>query len=82
MTTDKSPCPFCGTVLAFKTMPFAMRVAFRRKQLGLTQEALARAVGQDRATIANIETGRHKIGFEMIRTYADALQISIEELIP
>lgn len=63
-------------------MPFAMRVATQRKRLGMTQEALAKAVGQDRATIANIETGRHKIGFDMIRTYANALQISVEELVP
>jgi transcriptional regulator with XRE-family HTH domain len=80
--TDSEPCPFCGTQLGFKAMPFAMRVTFRRKRLGMTQEALAKAVGQDRATIANIETGRHKISFDMIRTYAKALQISVEELVP
>lgn len=76
------PCPFCSTMLTFDKMPLAMRVAVRRNQLGITQEQLATLVGQGRTTIANIETGRHKIGFDLLRTYANALQLSIDELVP
>jgi transcriptional regulator with XRE-family HTH domain len=75
-------CPLCGTALEFGQMPFGMRVATRRKRIGLTQHQLAEKVGLDRATIANIETGRHKVSFDLIRPLATALQLTVEEMIP
>lgn len=75
-------CPLCGTALEFNKMPFCLRVSTQRKRIGLTQEQLAEKVGLDRASIANIETGRHKVSFDMIRPMAAALQLSVEEMVP
>ena len=37
----------------------AVKVAARRKELGMTQMELARAAGVGQHTVSDIETGRH-----------------------
>lgn len=44
-----------------------------RTILGLTQQELAERVGQSRAAIANIETGRQRLLLHTVETFAKAL---------
>jgi transcriptional regulator with XRE-family HTH domain len=59
------------------------RAATRRKQLGLTQEEIAKQIGLSRASLANLETGRQKILLHHVYELAAALELrTITDLIP
>lgn len=49
------------------------RIRERRCRLGFTQEALADTVGHSRASIANMEAGRHRFLLHVVEDLADAL---------
>ena len=61
------------------------KIAYNIKRLrtakGITQEAFAKTVNVSRQAISSWETGRTQPDIEMIGTLADALGVSIEELI-
>ena len=58
-------------------------VARRRKDLGLTQAAIAEQIGLTRASLANIETGRQKVLLHQVYNLVEALKLeSITELVP
>jgi len=54
----------------------------RRRQLNWSQEKLAQQVRLSRATLANIETGRQRILVHQLYTFASALGVTPEELLP
>jgi transcriptional regulator with XRE-family HTH domain len=54
----------------------------RRRQLNWSQEKLAQQVRLSRATLANIETGRQRILVHQLYTFASALGMKPEELLP
>jgi transcriptional regulator with XRE-family HTH domain len=54
----------------------------RRRQLNWSQEKLAQQVHLSRATLANIETGRQRILVHQLYTFASALGVKLEELLP
>jgi transcriptional regulator with XRE-family HTH domain len=57
--------------------------ARRRRELGLTQAAVAASIGLTRASLANIETGRQQVMLHQVYLLADALGLdSIEPLAP
>jgi transcriptional regulator with XRE-family HTH domain len=51
-----------------------------RKQGGLSQEALADLAGIDRSYMGGIERGEHNLALVNIKKVADALGISVSEL--
>jgi len=58
-------------------------VLVRRKQLNLTQAAIANKVGISRESVANIEAGRQRVSLHHVYGLADALHLkTIGELIP
>jgi len=57
------------------------RVAERRKAQGLTQAELAETVGISQQTLAHYENGRARIQVARLPHMAEALGISVEELI-
>jgi transcriptional regulator with XRE-family HTH domain len=57
-------------------------VRSRRRELGLTQHALAAQLGMSRAALANIETGRQKVFAHQLYAFAAALNLSPSELLP
>ncbi len=59
----------------------AINIKKLRLQKGITQEAFAKTVNVSRQAISSWETGRTQPDIEMIGTLADALGVSIEELI-
>lgn len=54
----------------------------RRKQLGLTQENLAKRLAISRASLASIETGRQNILVHQIYRFATALQLEPKDFLP
>jgi DNA-binding XRE family transcriptional regulator len=68
--------------------PFATRLINRENALrvyrdfrGLTQEALAQASGVNRVQIADIEAGRKTGSVATLRKLADALKLTIDDLV-
>ncbi|MBQ8764734.1 MAG: helix-turn-helix transcriptional regulator [Clostridia bacterium] len=59
----------------------AINIKKLRLQKGITQEAFAKTVNVSRQAISSWETGRTQPDIEMIGTLAEALDVSIEELI-
>jgi HTH-type transcriptional regulator, repressor for puuD len=57
-------------------MAFAKRLARLREDAGLSQSALARAIGTSQSAISQIESGDRNPSYEMIRQIADALGLS------
>ena len=56
-------------------------IAKRRKSLGMTQEALAKASGVSRATIASLESGAKNVALSStILKIADALRCDVSDL--
>lgn len=54
----------------------------RRKQLGLTQERLAKQMSTSRASLANVETGRQNVLVHQLYGFAENLDLTIEDLLP
>lgn len=54
----------------------------KRKTLKWTQEELARRMAMSRAALANIETGRQNVFVHQLYSFATALGLSIEDLLP
>lgn len=57
------------------------RIAERRKALGITQVQLAETLGIAQQTMAHYEGGVSRIAVETLTQLADALGVSIEDLI-
>ena len=75
-------CPHCnGTGELQETTTGALVVA-HRKACGMTQNELAMAAGVSRGQIANIETDRTDIPLKTLMRIANALSISMKELVP
>lgn len=59
-------------------------LVLRRRELGLTQYDVARAMGCTQATVSGLETGIHNASVDMLRRWAAALRmrlkISVEEV--
>lgn len=58
------------------------RIRRRRKNLQLTQEALAPRLGMSRASLANIETGRQRLLVDQLYSVAEALNLTPGDLLP
>lgn len=53
-----------------------------RIALGLTQEAVASAIGMQRAAYAMVEGGRARLKIDRLVPLANILELSVEQLIP
>jgi transcriptional regulator with XRE-family HTH domain len=62
-------------------MAFGERLTQIREDAGLTQSALARAVGTSQSAISQIEAGERNPSYEMIRQIAEALGVSPSYLV-
>ena len=56
------------------------RVEELRRQRGLSQEELARAIRVSRQTISSIENGKYNPSLELAFVIADFFQLAIEEI--
>ena len=56
------------------------RVEELRKQRGLSQEALARALKVSRQTVSSIENGKYNPSLELAFAIADFFGLAIEEI--
>lgn len=54
----------------------------RTRKPKLTQQQLAIAAGISRASIANIEQGRHRIQLHVLYDLAEALEVTPQDLLP
>ena len=57
-------------------------VAHRRRLGGMTQAELGRRIGLSRASVTNIEHGRHHVSLEQVYRIAVALQVTPQVLLP
>lgn len=57
------------------------KVRKRRKELGLTQEKLAKTSGLHRTYIAGIEAGKRNISLKNLEKLAKALKVSPDDLL-
>ena len=62
------------------TLSFGLRIRTLRKEKGLSQEAFADLAGLDRSYVGGVERGERNISLVNIKKFADALEISVEEL--
>ena len=60
---------------------FGQKVKERRKELGLTQEELAKASRLHRTYIAGIEAGKRNISLKSLEKLAKALKVNPEDLL-
>lgn len=60
---------------------FGERLARLRKERGLTQTALAERIGIIQGLVTNYETDRLRMHPEMVLRFAEALEISTDELL-
>lgn len=61
---------------------FGENVRHHRRQAGLTQADLAKAVGLSRPSIANIEVGRQNVLLHQALEIAKALNVGTDQLVP
>ena len=61
---------------------FGQRLALARRIRKISQTELGRRIGRSRVSIANIENGRYGVPLSQVFTLADALNASVDELIP
>lgn len=57
------------------------KIAKARKDKGLTQQALAEAVGLTQGAVAHWESGRRQPPVAMLRKIAEALRVPVADLI-
>ena len=62
-------------------MEIGKRIEEIREQVGLSQSALARAIGTSQSAISQIEAGERNPSFDMLRQIAKALNVSIPHLV-
>ncbi len=62
-------------------MDIGKRIEEIREQVGLSQSALARAIGTSQSGISQIEAGERNPSFEMLRQIAKALNVSVPHLV-
>lgn len=60
---------------------FAKRLTSLRQENGYTQETFAQKVGFSRGRYANYEQGRREPDFEIVKTFADVLNCSVDYLL-
>ena len=60
---------------------FAKAVLDRRKELGLTQEELARRVGTSKQMVSKYELGQRSPKVTMANAFAEALETTLDELL-
>ncbi len=65
---------------AVTDVPAAERLRQQRKEVGITQEALAAAVGVSRQTIVSTESGDYAPSVYLALRIADALSTTVEAL--
>lgn len=63
-------------------LKFGRLLAQIRKRGRLSQKDFAAAVGLSRASIANIESGKHGVQLSFVFRAAEILGVSVDELIP
>lgn len=77
--------PSADVLMAAKEKAFyvqlGQRIAERRKAAGITQAQLAEVLGIAQQTMAHYEGGVARIAVESLRTLAQTLGVSIEELV-
>ena len=61
---------------------FGQRLASARRVRKISQSELGRRVGRSRVSIANIENGKFGVALSQVFHLADALNASVDELIP
>lgn len=61
---------------------FGARIKAARKKVGLTPKALGALIGLSRSSIANLEAGRQRAPIHVLWNLADALGISVADLVP
>lgn len=62
-----------------KTLPEQLRDA--REKLGLSQEYVAKAIGLDRSTITQIESGNRKVSSEELAKFCKLYHLSADDLL-
>ena len=71
---------------AYDDPPLALAVAravvLRRREIGMSQEELAQALGTSQAQVWRIESGEANITLSTMERLATALQVSAADLIP
>src|SRR5258707_6534000 len=61
---------------------FGLLLSRRRGDAGMSQAALAKAVGLSRTSITNIERGRQPVNIHTLYAMADILGVEIGDLLP
>jgi transcriptional regulator with XRE-family HTH domain len=59
---------------------FGIRIRMLRKEKGLSQEAFADIAGLDRSYVGGVERGERNVSLINVRKFANALEVSVEEL--
>jgi transcriptional regulator with XRE-family HTH domain len=62
-------------------MEIGKRIAQVREEKGMTQSALARAMDMSQSAVSQIEAGERNPSYEMLRSIAGALGVSIPHLV-
>lgn len=58
------------------------RIRFEREKLNISQSRLSEDIGISRASVSNIEVGRHQIPLSNLYAISNVFKIDIKELIP
>lgn len=70
-----------ATVMAIDYVAIGLRIKIARLKLKMTQEALANQVKLSTVYISNIETGNARMSLAVIIKIANALSVSVDELL-
>ena len=62
-------------------MEIGARIAEIREDAGLSQSALARAIGSSQSAISQIETGERNPSYDMLRQIAAAMGVTVAYLV-
>jgi transcriptional regulator with XRE-family HTH domain len=85
MATTQPTIPGIIATMAIKHEAFfkemGARIAQARKERGLTQQALADALGVSQQTLAHYEVGRVGVGAPMLPRLAELLDLSFDEIL-
>ncbi|WP_171052816.1 helix-turn-helix domain-containing protein [Streptomyces marianii] len=74
--------PTTSDLTAERRVAFGRRLREVRERAGLTQTAAAKAAGLDRSFYAEVESARHSVSVDRLYAIADALGVSVHELLP